>query len=221
MDALFDRGQVVGEYSNAYWLIPCFHFVVDWRNESLVKILDGLELQLQIAIVACLVAGFHMDKHKVIVLEGINSCLRLAFVVGVGQTCGARYFDDAQTCIAANALNEVDSRNDSTALNLRILLHQRLHRRTVTATPRPDAVSLSFAFSGFGLIVGMLGQQFLGFQNQLVDEVGSLFGREMRGVSGRTTDHRTLWFHKQSAPLLVRMVMGWGTCDVLVATFDD
>ena len=141
------------------------------------------------------VAGFHVHKHEVVLLEGLNGCLGLAFVVGVSESCGSRYLDDAQASIASDALNQVNGRDDGPAFYLWILLHEGLHRRTVATAPRPDAVGLAFALLSLGQIIGVLGQQFLRLQYQFVQQVGGLLGGEAVGVGDRIADH-TGWFYQ-------------------------
>ena len=92
---------------------------------------------------SCLVAGLHMYEYEVVVLKCLDGSLSLAFVVGIGQSCGTFHLYNLQSSIVAYATNQVNSRNHSTTLYLRILLHQRLHRRTIAATPRPDTVCLA------------------------------------------------------------------------------
>ena len=136
-----------------------------------------------------LVGSLHMNKHEVVFLQGVDSSLRLTLVVGVGQSGGTRYLDDAQTSIFADALNEIDSRDDGSRFHLRVLLHQRLHRGTIATAPRPDAVGLAFASGSFRQIVGMLGKELLGTQDEVVDEGGGLCRGEMMGVSDGIADH--------------------------------
>lgn len=52
------RSRMVGQDGDAYRLVPSAYLVEDWFDESLVEVLDGFELQFQVAVVASLVACF-------------------------------------------------------------------------------------------------------------------------------------------------------------------
>ena len=80
---LYGRG-VVGHHSDAHRLVPSFHLFVDGAHHAAVKVLDGAKLQVEVAIVARLVAGFYMQEHKVVVAQGFNGGGCFAFIVGVG-----------------------------------------------------------------------------------------------------------------------------------------
>ena len=58
--------------------------LVDGTYQPLVQIVDGTQLEVEVAVVACLVSRFDMDEDEVIMLQGVDGCLRLAFVVGIG-----------------------------------------------------------------------------------------------------------------------------------------
>ena len=176
MDAHLYGSQMVRQHSDAYRLSPRRHLFIYWGDEPLIQILDGLQLQFQITVVTCLVARLYVYEYEVIVLKRLQGSLRLAFVVGVSQSCGTFHLNNLQPRIVADAANQVYSRDDAAALHLRILRHQRLHRGTIAATPRPDAVSLALSALGTCDIEGMLCQQVLRLQNQLVQQVGSLLG---------------------------------------------
>ena len=200
--------QMVGQYCQAYGLVHLKDVLVDGLDESLVQILDGFQLQFQVAIMSGFVAGFNVYKHKVVVLQRLDSCLRLALVIGIGQTGSTFHFHNLQASVVTNAANQIHSRNHRTRFNLWVLLHQRFHRRTITTAPRPDAVSLSLALSGLSLIIRVLRQQLLRFQNQLVQQFGCLLCLGYISL------------YQQWAPLFVRMIMGWGASNMLVAALD-
>ena len=124
------------------------------------------------------VAGLHMYEYEVVLLQGVDGSLGLTLIVGVGQTCCAFYLDDTQSSIVADAADKVDGRDDGTRLHLRILGHQRLHRGPIAATPGPDAVGLALAALCPLDVEWVLGQQFLRFQDQFVQEVGCFFRGE-------------------------------------------
>ena len=152
---------MIREDSDTYGLIHRHYLIIYRGNESLVEILDGLQFQFEVTIVACLVARLYMDEHEVILLEGLNSSLSLTFVVGVSQTSSTLDLHNLQTSIVADATNKVYGRDDGTRLHLRILLHERFHRRTIATTPRPNAVSLALTTLGTFLIERMLSEELL------------------------------------------------------------
>ena len=77
VDALFDRCQMVGEYGYADGLVPRANLIIYRGDEPLVKILDGTELQFEVAVVAGLVAGFNMDEDKVLCAQRLDGGLCL------------------------------------------------------------------------------------------------------------------------------------------------
>ena len=202
------RSKVVGQYCHAYRLVHLYDVLVDGLDESLVQILDSLQLQLQVAVVSGFVACLYVHKHKVVLLQRLDGSLCLTLIVGVGQSCGAFHLYYLQSGIVAYAANQVDSRNHRTRFYLRILLLQSLHRWAIAAAPGPYAVSLSLATLSTLYVEWVSCQQILTLQYQLVQQVGSLlcFG--------------DIRFYQQWAPFLVGMIMGWGTSDVLVAALD-
>ena len=123
MDAQFDGCGVVGQYGDAYRLVHLLYSLVDRLDETLVEVVDGFQLEVDIPVVTGLVSSFYVYEDEVVSVQGVDGSLCLALVVGVGKTGGSRNFDDAQSGIFADALYEVDGRDDCTALDLRILLH--------------------------------------------------------------------------------------------------
>ena len=112
MDSLLDRGQMVGEHGDADGLFPSYYLIINWSDEPLVKILNGTKLQLEVAVVARLVAGLYVDENEVLRAQGVDGGLCLAFVVGIGKSCGTGNFNDIQAGVAADALYEVDGGDD-------------------------------------------------------------------------------------------------------------
>ena len=166
---------MVGQYGEADWLIPGTYLVEDRLNEALVEILNGLELQLQVAIVTRLVARLHVNIYEIIaIFQSLDSRSRLALVVGVGKTCCTLNNDVAKPRIMADSTNQIHCRNHGTLLNLRIHLRKGKHVRTVTAAPRPDNVSHALATFLACHIERMVLQNLLTLQNQFVQKVGSL-----------------------------------------------
>ena len=174
----FDGCGMIGQNGNADGLIHQSDCLDDGLDEALVEVIDGEKLELKVAIVASLVGGFYVQEDEVVVLQGINGRLRFAFVVGVGKSCGPLHVDDFQAGIMSDAANEVDGRNDAATLDLRILLHEGQHRRSIAAPPRPDAVGQTFTLLGFRQVVRMLGQQFLRLEDEMVQQLCCLPGRE-------------------------------------------
>ena len=128
---------MVWENSDAYRLVPGAYLIEDRLDESLVEVLDGLQLQLQIAIMTCLVARLYVNINEVVtILQCLDSCSSLALVVGIGKTCSALNDDVAQTGVMADASDQVYGRNHRTLLDLWIHLGEGEHVRTVTTAPK-------------------------------------------------------------------------------------
>ena len=232
---------MVRQYGDADRFIPGAYLVEDRPNEALVKILDGLELQLQVAIMSSLVARLYVNIHKIIaILQGLDSRSRLALVVGVGKTRSPLNDDVAETCIMTDATNQIHCRNHGTLLNLRIHLREGEHVRTVAAAPRPDDVGHALATLLACHVERMVLQNLLTLQNQFVQKVGSLLcthailvaqcaailshilGRSLVAVAGKQSSinafHR---LHEQGFPFLVRMVVRRCAIHILVTALDD
>ena len=174
VNAQLHRRGMVRQYGNADRLIHLFDSLHDRLDEPLVQIVDGAQLQVQVAVVTSLVGSLDMHENEIVGLQRVDSRLRLSLIVGIGKACSSGNLDDTQTGIATDTLYEVDSRDDGSALDVRKLLHQRLHGRTIAAAPRPDAVGLTLPLSGLCHVVGVFGKQLLRLQDKLIDEVGSL-----------------------------------------------
>jgi len=112
VNAELHRRGMVGQYGNAHRLLHLADGFIHRFDEPLVQVVDGAQLQLQVAVVAGLVGCLYVNEDEVVRLQGFDGGLCLAFIIGVGQARGSRYFDDAQAGIAADALNEVDGRDD-------------------------------------------------------------------------------------------------------------
>ena len=105
---LLNGCEMIRQNSYAYGLVPGLHLIIYRGNESLVEILDGLKLQFEVSIVACLVARLHMHEYEVVAFERSDCSLCLAFLVGVGQTGCTFHAYDFQTGIVTDATNKVD-----------------------------------------------------------------------------------------------------------------
>ena len=67
--------------------VEIFQFAVnsleDGFDGTAVKIVDGLELQVQVAVMTRFVARFDVKIDEVISAQRVNRCLGLPFIVGV------------------------------------------------------------------------------------------------------------------------------------------
>ena len=106
--ALLDGRQMVGEHGDADGFFPHGYLIINRSDESLVEILYGAELQVEVAVVARIVACHYVVEEKLRFAQGINCSLCLALVVGVGEAGGTGNFNDIQASVATYALYEVD-----------------------------------------------------------------------------------------------------------------
>ena len=60
------RSRMVGENCDAYRLVPGAYLIEDRLDESLIEVLDSLQLQFQIAIMTCLVARLYVNINEVV-----------------------------------------------------------------------------------------------------------------------------------------------------------
>ena len=219
MHAKLYGGVVVRKYGNAHWLRPFAYFLVDRTYHSGVEILDSLDLEVYIAIMTSLVTCLNMEEDEILMLEVIESSLRLTLIVGVPQTCSTFNLYDVETSIFAYTLNKVDCTHNSTCLDLRILLHKSLHSRTIPTTPWPNDV-------------GEVGTLLLTFyiERSLSQHINRLKYEIVEQVSSFLWCHPTLFvkilhtlfrFYEQRTPLFVRMIMRRSTDDMLGTTLND
>ena len=206
---------MVGENCDAYRLVPGAYLIEDRLDESLIEVLDSLQLQFQIAIMTRLVARLYVNIYEVVaILQCLDSCGCLALIVGIGKTRSALNDDVAQTGVMADASDQVYGRNHGTLLDLWIHLGEGEHVRTVTAAPRPDKIGHSFATLLARHIERMVLQEFLTLENQLVQKVGCITTADVTLIASNLRQDR---FHHQLIPFLVGMIMRWGTVDMLVS----
>ena len=100
---------MIGQDSDANGIRHLLCSLEDRLDKTLIQVVNGLELQVEVTIMSCFISSFYVNKDEVIFLQGFYGGLCLTFVICVSQSCGARYLDDAQTCVFADALDEVDS----------------------------------------------------------------------------------------------------------------
>ena len=145
MRTVFDRRWMIRKQGNRNRLptgSALFGILQNRTYNMPVQILDATQLQLQVAVVSCLVTCLDMNVDEIVsALQRLDSSIRLAAEIGIPQSCGTRDLNHTQACIAANTANQVDSRYyRPTVYLVGILLGQCLHLRLVSTTPRPDAV---------------------------------------------------------------------------------
>ena len=105
---------MVWENCDAYRLVPGAYLIEDRLDESLVEVLDGLQLQFQITIMTRLVARLYVNINEVVaILQCLDSCGCLALIVGLGKTRSALNDDVAQTGVMADASDQVSGSSAS------------------------------------------------------------------------------------------------------------
>ena len=207
MGAQDDGGGVVGQDGNGH--APGHDRFVDRTDEPAVEVLDGLEFEGEVAVVARLVAGLHVDEDEIVLGDGFDGGLRLAFVVGVVKPGRTFHLNRAQSGVAADSPDEVHRRDDGAGVNLREGLRQRRHGRPIAAGPGPDAIGRVFPFGDALAVDRMVREKFLRTQDQFIQQVR------------RRLSFGALRLDQQGLPGLEGMVVGRGAFDALVASLDD
>ena len=171
---------------------------------------------------ACLVAGFYVQVDEVIGFQRFECGSGLVLIVGVVQAGGTLYLQSPQACIVADAVDQVDGRDDSSFVDLGIFLVQRLHLWTITGAPWPNAVGRVLAF-GLALQVDrMVLEQFLRAYYQVVYEGGRLCGCQFGTAFGLGDVFRARQgFYHQRTVGLEWNIVGRGTGNALVTALDD
>jgi len=162
-----------------------------------------------------------VKEYKIFFFQFLEGSLGLALVVGVGESGGSGNDDDFQSGISSYAAYEVYGRYDTSAFDLRIKLHQCFHGRAVATAPRPDTVSRPFATGCFCLVERVLCQQLLAFYNQVVYQIGRLFGCHPPLFCRVVAPVPLFGFHEQGVPFFIRVVVWGGADNMLAGIFDD
>ena len=170
---------------------------------------DAAKLHVQVAVVTGLIACLDMQINEVIGLQRVNGCLCLCSEVCVPKACCAGHIDDVQACIASDASDKVNGRNDGSFLDLRISLRQRCHLGAIAASPRPDAVGGVHASLLSLDVERMLCQQILTAKDEVGEQSGSLFC------------FGTFSFEYVFAPRLQGNIVRRRAMQMLVAALDD
>ena len=213
---------MVGQDGDGHWLVPVFHRFVDGAYSAAVEVLDSAQLEVCVAFVAGLVAGFDVEVDKVVGAQGLDGCCCFILVVSVVEAGCSFYGDAAQAGVAADAVDEVYGGDDGSAAYLRVLLGEWLHLRTVAGAPGPDAVGGVFAFGLAPEVEGVVLQQCLRAEDEGVQQVGRLAGRQVGSSFGRADVLRAgHGFHQKGTPGLQGDVVGRYALDALVAAADD
>src|SRR5574344_1650579 len=61
-------GRVVGQYSDAYRFVPGYHLFIYWFHNTVVEILYGFNLEVEVAVVSRFVCSFEMQVNEVLFL---------------------------------------------------------------------------------------------------------------------------------------------------------
>ena len=154
----FARCGVVGKHGNSHRFVPIFHCLINRPYNPLIQIFNSELFQLKIPLMPCLVTGFDMQIDKVIRPKCFQCSSNLVFIICIIKSCCPLHGDATQSGIISDSVNQIDSRNDRTFPDNRILLCQWLHLRTIARTPRPDAVGRIFTF-GYTLLVNRMFSQ--------------------------------------------------------------
>jgi hypothetical protein len=75
--------EMIRQNGDTNGFLPRAYLIIYWGNQSLVKILDGLHLQFQVAVMSRFIAGLYMYEYKIVALKRLDGCLSLSFVIGI------------------------------------------------------------------------------------------------------------------------------------------
>jgi hypothetical protein len=120
------------------------------------------------------------------------------------------------------ATNEINGRDDRSAMDLRETLGERHHLRTVATAPGPDAVGHIASLARTFLIYMVLRQELLASEDEVAKEGCCLVRRKGMIPGGGTVGHSiSIRLDLMVAPRLERDVVGRRAEEMLVAAADD
>ena len=215
VSANLHRCRVIREHCDTHGLFPFADFFENRFHNATVEIVDSSQFQIQITVVSGFVAGFKMEKNEVLMTESVYSCLCLALIVGVRESCGTRHFHHIKSGIVSDATDEIHSGNTGTGVDLREKFLQRLHRRPVSTAPRPNAVSLFCS----ALIKRMFHKQLLRAEDKVIDQVSSLLC--CHTVTVVAISPSLFRFYEQRSPFFVGMIMRRSAYNMFISALDD
>ena len=198
--------RVIGQHGNSNGLVPFFGLFVNRFQHPLIEIFDGFYFERDVAFVAGFVARFDMEIHEIFLFQFLQGCLRFAFVVGIIKAGCSFHCNHFKSCINTYAANQIYRRNHRPASD-RKHLAQRLHLRTISRRPRPNAVCGIFAFGNTFFVDRMIGQNLLRSEYQSVEG----FGSGLRSLVCR--------FYQSRTKRLFGNVVRWCTINVFIAAF--
>lgn len=104
---------MVGEHRYGHRFFPRLHLVVYRLYDTVVEVLYGPNLKVEVAIMSCLVSCLKVQEHEVLVVKLCQRSLHLTLIVGVGKSRGTRHLDNIEPSIMSNASDEVNGRDDT------------------------------------------------------------------------------------------------------------
>ena len=120
MSADLDWSRMVRENGDSHRLFPCLHLIIYRLHDTMVEILDCTDLKVEVAIMPCLICCLKVQEYKVLIVKLSQRSLNLTLIVGVGKTGYTRNFDNIQPRVVTDTTDEVDGRDNTSRLNLRI-----------------------------------------------------------------------------------------------------
>ena len=112
---------MVGHAEN-YIIIVFFNSFQDGSNHLTVKILNSLDFILHVAGMGSLIRSFHMDVDEIVILEGVQSRLPFAEIIGVNIPCGALHIYDIKARTDSDALDQINCRNNRSGQSVFLLI---------------------------------------------------------------------------------------------------
>ena len=117
------------------------------------------------------ITGLDMQVDEIIRLQCFKRFGHLVLIIGIIKSRRSFYIDASKSCIYSDSIDQVHRRDNRTFTDNRIHDRQWLHGRSITWAPWPNAIGRILAFCYSFQIDGMVSQQLLGFENQVIQQI--------------------------------------------------
>ena len=164
------RCRMIRKDRYCHRLFPFLQGFINRADYPFVQILDGLLLQGKIPFMSCFITGLDMQVNEIIRLQCFKRFRHFVLIIGIIKSRRSFYIDASESCIYPDSIDQIHRRDNRTFTDSRIHDRQWLHGRSITRTPWPNAIGRILAFCYSFQIDGMVGQQLLGFENQVIQQ---------------------------------------------------